>query len=82
MTKTKITIETQRRTVVRFPRRLTIWCEACGQSVQMIAADEAAVRAGVSTRTIYRPVERGQLHFVETDEGRLLNCPNSLPLSN
>jgi hypothetical protein len=78
MTRTRISVETHRRTVIHFPHRLTVWCDGCGQEVQMIAADEAAVLAGVSTRTIYRRVETAQLHYSETPGGKLFICPNSL----
>ena len=44
----------------------------------MVTADEAAGLAGVSSRTIYRRVEAESLHFMETNEGRLLICTNSL----
>ncbi|PYS46756.1 MAG: hypothetical protein DMF68_18180 [Acidobacteria bacterium] len=54
------------------------WCAPCGQQVRMVTADEAAGLAGVSSRTIYRRVEAESLHFMETNEGRLLICTNSL----
>ena len=54
------------------------WCEGCGREVQMTTADEAASLAGVTTRTVYRWVEQGKIHFAETAEGRVLVCLNSL----
>ena len=54
------------------------WCEACSSPVQWITPEEAAVLANVSTRTVYRWVEAGQLHFIETAKRALLICPNSL----
>jgi excisionase family DNA binding protein len=44
----------------------------------MLTADEAATIAKVSSRTIYRRVEAGEMHYTETAEGRLLVCANSL----
>jgi predicted site-specific integrase-resolvase len=58
-----------------------LFCASCPAPTPLIAPDEAAVLAGVSTRTIYRWAEAEQLHYSETPEGRLLVCPNSLPIS-
>jgi len=44
----------------------------------MVSADEAAVIARVSPRTIYRWIEAGEIHFEESSEGLMLICPNSL----
>jgi excisionase family DNA binding protein len=77
----EITVETRQMVIRRRTNHAPVWCTECSSPVQLITPEEAAVLAGVSTRTIYRRVERGQLHFVETDSGRLLICPNSLPTS-
>jgi hypothetical protein len=45
----------------------------------MIAPEEAMAVAGVSSREIYRWVEAGRVHFLETSEGFLLICLDSLP---
>jgi len=44
----------------------------------MVAPEEAAALARTSTRTIYRWVEAGLLHYVETPGGGLLVCIHSL----
>ncbi len=77
--RTEITIE-QRR-IVLLSKRGTVaptWCDACAARVKMVSPEEAALLAGVSSRTIYRRVETGQLHFTETQQGLLLICVNSL----
>jgi len=78
--KTKvITIETERTVVIRKRGGSAVaWCEGCRGRVQMISPAEAAIRAAVTTRTIYRRVESGTLHFIETGDGFLLICGNSL----
>ena len=76
----EITVETRQMIIHRSTNQTPIWCTECASPVQLIEPEEAAVLADVSTRTIYRRVERGQLHFVETDAGKLLICPNFLPL--
>ena len=75
----KIGLETQR--VVSLTKRvhaLEAWCSQCGQQREMIHPEEAAARAGVSLRAIYRLVEAHKLHFIETPEGLVLICPNSV----
>jgi len=77
--KAKLIIATERVFVIRkrgAPHRAR--CEACGKEVDFVAADEAAVLARVSSRAIYRSVEDGNLHFIETAEGSLGICLNSL----
>jgi len=44
----------------------------------MISSEEAAAIAGVSSRTIYRWVEAGRIHFIETAAGGLRICSNSI----
>jgi excisionase family DNA binding protein len=77
----EITVETSLLVFRRTTNPAAVSCVECSSPVQMITPEEAAVLASVSTRTVYRRVERGQLHFVETDAGRLLICPNCLPTS-
>ena len=54
------------------------WCAACGAEVTMVSPQEAAVIAGVTVREINRWVESEMVHFMETDDGLLLICMNSL----
>ena len=44
----------------------------------MIAANEAAIIAGLSAREIYRFVESGKLHFIEDQNQLLFVCFSSL----
>lgn len=44
----------------------------------MVTVDEAASLKRVSARAIYRWIEDGELHFIETADGRLLICLNSI----
>ena len=64
--------------VRRWQRPFAGWCAACGRQVRMVTPDEAASILRVSSRLIYRRVEDDSLHFMETAEGRLLICSNSL----
>jgi hypothetical protein len=75
----EITVETHEVLVVRqregAPRT---WCSQCRERAGLVTVDQAAAAAGVSSRTIYRRVETGALHFSETTDGRLLVCLKSL----
>ena len=62
----------------RTRHELPVYCVVCPSLMRLIAPEEAAVLARVSTRTIYRRVETTQLHFTETADGKLFLCPNSL----
>jgi hypothetical protein len=76
----RITVESDQFLVLRRPgSRLTAWCAECDYLVDMIAPEEAMALAGVSSREIYRWVEAGRVHFLETPEGFLLICLGSLP---
>ena len=44
----------------------------------MVTPDEAAQVCQVSSRTIYRRIESGRLHFSETERGFALICLQSL----
>ena len=77
-TRRKITIESERLLVIRRKKSAEAWCEGCKALRKIVQAREAAVILGVSARTIFRRVESGQLHFMETPDGELLICLNSL----
>ena len=78
--RTEIKIQMERLVIVR-PRRSTNmieWCEACAGLTRMLTVDEAAAVARSTSRDIYRRVEAGELHFMETPEGSLLICLDSI----
>ena len=54
------------------------WCNACEALMTMVTPQQASAIAGVSVRTIYQWVESNRVHFVETGDGLLLLCVNSL----
>jgi predicted DNA-binding transcriptional regulator AlpA len=77
--RTEITIETSRRVVVRrLHGSFGGWCERCMAEVQMITADEAVARSGVSSQTVYQWIEAAEVH-VTSRSGVLLLCAESLP---
>ena len=74
----EITVETRRLVIHRRTNQTTVRCLACSSPAEWVSPEEAAAMAGVSTRSLYRCVEAGQLHFIETAEQSLLICLNSL----
>jgi len=76
--RTEITIETDRTFYISSPRIVVSWCLGCSAQVNMITVDQAAVLCGVNSRTIFQWAEAGSIHVVETAEGRLFICPNSI----
>lgn len=75
--RTVITIESHQLTVVRTRRGIEKWCQECGKELPMLTPEAAAALAGVSPRAIYRSVESGQLHSIDTSDGALLICSGS-----
>ena len=77
MKKTEIEIEMS-ETVAYSSRgeRLENFCPVCKCMTEMATPSVAAVLQRVTEREIYRLVEMGTIHFVETD--RVLICLQSL----
>ena len=79
----EITVEKRRLIVLRRQRpSVHDWCADCGEQVAMLTPDQAATIASVSSRMIYRRVEAGEMHYLETPEGHLLVCANSIELNS
>ena len=73
----EISVEKTRRFVIHQPETdAAIRCPMCGEL--MLAAEAAAVLFGVKCRLVYRIVEAGAAHFVETETGAMFVCPPSL----
>jgi hypothetical protein len=53
-------------------------CPACGAEVLMASPETAALLAGVGVRAVYRAIEAGTIHFVESSEDLVLVCLRSL----
>jgi hypothetical protein len=88
--RTEITIETDRLLVLgrsggnaanasrERPMRPFVWCLSCADQVRPLTTDEAAIQAHVTSLTIFHWVESELLHYIESCDGLLLICPNSL----
>jgi hypothetical protein len=73
----EITIETDQMLVIR-RRASPAWCRQCAAQVETLTVEEAASAAGLALPTIYRRAEDSRLHPVETEDGNLCICLNSL----
>jgi hypothetical protein len=74
----EITVETRLLLIPRGTNQAPVWCIRCASPVQFITPEEAAVRADVNARTVYRWVEAGKLHFIESANQAPLICLNSV----
>ena len=72
--KTSVLIKTARKFIVhQASSDEQICCEQCGG--QMITTHQCAVLNGISSRAVYRLVERGDIRFIETDSRIVFVCP-------
>jgi excisionase family DNA binding protein len=78
--RTEIVTETHEIWVLRRRGASRRLCGQCVREAQMLTPHEAAVLRGVSQLTVYRWVESGRLHFIETPGGELFVCLASLLL--
>lgn len=77
--KTAVVVQTHRLTTVHLTHApIRAWCEPCRAEVVMLTPDEAAALAQSTARDIYHRVDAGELHYIETDDGALRVCVNSL----
>src|SRR5262245_27936839 len=76
---TIVTVEARERTTIRHGARQVIaWCDQCGADVPLVTPNEAAELAKTDARAIFRAVESGEIHFIETCKGAILICAKSL----
>lgn len=60
------------------PPAVPDWCNGCQRHTQMLLPDLAATMSGITLRNLFRWIESGQIHFVETTEGNVLICLQSV----
>lgn len=61
----------------RWPMR-NAHCSICLEKVEMLHIDAAVTSTGISMRQLFRAIESGQVHSIDTDLGHLLVCSRSL----
>jgi hypothetical protein len=76
---TEIVVEREQILVIRkLDHREPQGCLQCGGDAQMVRVDEAVSIVRLTARAIFKRVESQQTHFLETPDGQLLVCLNSL----
>lgn len=75
-----ITTETHEIFIVRRNGRNTVKgnCGECGREVGMLTIDAAVTLTGIRSLELFRMLEDGRVHYVESMEGHLLICEPSL----
>lgn len=77
--KTEIFIQTRERIFVRGGSQTEqLFCKFCDAETVLIAPERAAVALNLTTREIYRRIESGKVHFIETSNGLVFICLSSL----
>ena len=78
--RTVITFEKLERNLYRLPDSEPVLarCKACGAEVSWLTPNQVAAVTGLTLREIFRRIEGNRVHFIETEPGALLICPNSL----
>jgi hypothetical protein len=81
MKRTEIIIETERLLMRNSRPSIAAWCPVCDVHVSMLTPSEFAQMQilNTTTRDIYRRLESGELHGIETPEGNVFICARSLP---
>jgi hypothetical protein len=73
-----ITVETWRKTIIRQPAPpFFARCEQCKMETEMFSPEEYARRQNTTARLVYRRIENGDCHFIETQDGAVLICGGS-----
>lgn len=76
---TRIEIQTERVLVIEKRNSTTqSWCEGCGRQVKLVTLEMIAIVTGLSVRSVFRMLEAGEIHFLETPNGSLFICLDSL----
>ena len=80
--RTEVTVETDEIVVIRSSQATILpLCSQCCDAVPMITAEQATEMFSATIRAIYRWVEEGRIHNMETAEGVVFVCPRSLFLA-
>jgi len=77
--RTRTTLEVREVVVIRSSRQRNRGrCENCSGAAALVTVEEAVEMSGISARAIYRLIEAGKVHFVETTNGLTLICAGTL----
>ena len=54
------------------------WCDDCARDVSWLTPDQFVALNGWSLRELFRRIEAVAVHFIESTNGSLLICPESM----
>jgi hypothetical protein len=54
------------------------FCRKCGFESKFVSLDSATTLSGIRTLNILLLIENGEIHSVESENGHLLICKNSI----
>ena len=75
----EIIAERERRVTIRWGSfQPDKFCSVCNGASPFVAVDQAAVIGGTTSLGIYRAIESGRIHALETSEGFLIVCLASI----
>lgn len=80
--KLKIKLEKHELKVIHFGRRRKFFCEICRTETQHLTVSQMATVLGISEVQVFRLAESGQIHSIETADGKLMICADSINLTN
>lgn len=72
----EVTVEVERITIGQGNVLVNQWCSLCDATVAFAQPDHAAVACNVSTRAIYRWIEQGRVHFIDSAPGLVVCLPS------
>jgi hypothetical protein len=79
----EISVERHEVSVLRRNRQAVIqFCDHCGAKVEMLTVESACAITGMTPRMLYRSIETENVHYVESLEGVILLCSESLKALN
>lgn len=80
--RTEITIQTHETVVLHHADpSARAWCAKCRAARDFVLPEEAARIAGVTVRTIFHRIEENRLHYLESKEGLMRICFESISKS-
>jgi hypothetical protein len=78
----KILITTESREIfilhVNGRNNIRGFCGACAHEVGLLTLDQAVTASRIAAREIFRLSETGKIHVIETADGHLLVCSDSM----
>ncbi len=76
--RTKIRFEKHELTLIRLSRNTRFFCPDCQTETAHLTIFQAAKALAVSEKDIFRLADTGQIHSIETEQGQLLICADSV----